>query len=181
MSHTLGNHSLKVDQTAIPVNNNFLLISNINIPEFYLDDTLPQILQRVHQFIIHNYGPDLNIQFQITATYTLINAENNQSRLWTGSFFPAGTDRASITQFRSFGPDFIPFCSRHLQRDHIINTLQWADYSSLWRFETLQSVIINIQALVHPNHHVIRSRQLYMPVGDARRRRRRTHVTFLLP
>ena len=178
----LGVDVLKVDQTAIPTDNsNYILISNINIPQNYLDNLQP-ILERVRQFIQNEYYIGASIEYQFTATYTLRHTETGELRHWVGSFFPSGNNRASLSNFRQFGFDFIPHALNCLQRQNIINNLQWQGLNSKWVFDRLESIIVNVQAIVPIHYHVLRHRQLLGGANAAaQRRHRRNHVTFHLP
>ena len=75
-------NNLKVDQTAIPVGKNYVLISNINIPKDYLEpDLIQDIIDRVDYFIKRDYLDSRNsIYFEITATYRLRHASLMSAR-----------------------------------------------------------------------------------------------------
>ena len=177
MSYTLGHQHLKVDQTAVPLGNHFLLITNINIPERNLDQ-LDTLIPRIQDFIYQEYTNTIPVEYQLTATYTLVHNQTQQTRFWAGSFFPSGNDKASITQFRRFDPDFVSYCNRYLQKESVINTLKWSRFESAWEFSTLNSVVINVQARVDRHHATLQLRQLHNPNN---RRYKRGHITFLLP
>ena len=179
MNQTLGSHHLKVDQTVLPLQNNFyLLVSNINIPERFIDQVQP-ILGRIVQFISNDYGNATpSIDYQLTASYTLRNTNTGELRTWTGSFYPTGNDRACITPFRTYNSNFIANVSLDLQRQNIFNKLQFNQLDSAWKFESLISIIINVQAKITHNHHVFFSKRHF---ANYQRRRKRSHLTFHLP
>ena len=179
MNQTLGSHHLKVDQTVLPLHNNFfLLVSNINIPERFIGQVRP-ILDRIVQFITNDYGNAASsIDYQLTASYTLRNTNTGELRTWTGSFYPTGNDRASITPFRTYRPNFVHTVSQDLQWHNITNKLQFNQLDSVWKFESLISVIVNFQGKIAHNHHVFHTKRHW---ANNRRRRKRTHLTFHLP
>jgi len=177
---------LKVDATAVSSENNtFVLIYNFNIPERYFSEreddqdserALRQVLERVRQCIVDEYSNISDIYYQFTATYHLVHIETGETRFFCGNFFPRGNTAASLTDFRLFVPDFVPFALQRLVRRRIVAHLRWADLHSKWQFESLASVIVNVQAVIPSDHNVFNRRRLY-----AARQRRRAHTVFELP
>lgn len=175
----LGIDSLKVDETALPARGNFILLANINVPVRYLENAdTRQTFERVRNFIISEYRNVEDIQYQFTAAYELRNTKTGHIRIFTGTFHPAGNFSASITDFRRFGADFVDHALERLTLRNIYAKLDFFDLETEWAVHRIRSVIVNVQAIVEPNHGPIIRRNIH----HARNRRRsRAHVAFYLP
>ncbi len=181
----LSIHSLKVDCTALPNDtrnrSQYLIVQNVNIPEGMVYDPIefPTVLQRVQDYLTAEFSrPQLiPVYFQITAAYNLVHKTTGATRLWTGSFFPRGNSVASLTSFVKFVPEeFVHYVTRLTSRELIEDKFTWTDQDSSWQFDGLVSIIINTQANVSPTFPILTERGLIQ-----HGRRKRAHVSFLLP
>lgn len=169
---------LKVDQTAILHENSYLLISNINIPVRFLN-TLENngVLHRIIDFINQDYINIQNIYYHVTATYILKNSQSGATRQWSGSFSPAGNVLNAIQPFRLYSLASITNLPTVCNVNSTEAILRTSNLETVWKFESLTSIILNVQALVPINHPTLLFRDLvYTNHG-----RRRVHNTFPLP
>jgi hypothetical protein len=169
---------LTVDCTAyravqLNYNDRLTVEYNINIPAFVIHnpDLRRNALERVRVLLETDFNPTDTIDYQITGTYVLRNTENNDTREWVGSFY-AGLHNPAVLQ------DFQLFNSRSFVNT-VHNLLETVDEQLLyngrdtkWEFDSLQSIIINVQSTVAEGHRVIRERQLQQ--GTRRRKFRQT-------
>ncbi len=147
--------SLKVDQAIGIVNNErYLLLTNVNIPEEYLQiDILPQVLSRIQNLITRMYL-SFDVEYEISATYDLLIGETGQTRRWTGSFVPRLEFIPCIKNCSTFNEQ--TFVRENtlilINRQGIIQKLTGPGITSGFKFFNLQSVIFNIQGIV-PKYH----------------------------
>lgn len=172
-------HQLKVNQTALPLSNHYLLVSNINIPANYLYNNFDEILNRVQQFIVQDYTNIPNIQFQVCATYELVNRINGQTRSWTGSFNPRGNVLNSLNQFQVFGPNFSVTVREACSEDNIYQKLRLFHMDTNWVFQQLTSIYITVQGIAEAHHPTILQKSL--ATCKKHGKTRRSAVDFYLP
>ena len=168
--------NLKVDQTAILSGQNFILISNINIPVQYLDDGLEDVINRVDYFIKKDYtNSTSSIYFEISATYRLKNKETGAERSWLGSFAPRfGPSLLDNTRFDN---SFKPLALRILNKEEVIAKLTtFNNLESDWVFDELFSVIIHVTSIVPKEYPVLYQRNLFHGKKTTRK-----VATFQLP
>ena len=168
---------LKVDQTALTVDSEgTLFISNINIPDRYLDNIRP-VLERVFAFLQRDYLGAPVVRYQLTAAYELVHKQTGALRHWSGSFMPKDQNLSSIDTFHILGPNFVnrlaPLCDRFSITEKLL--LNGAD--TTWQFHALRSLVITVQALVEPEYHTLAIRNL----KTSRNGHTRNHVTLPLP
>lgn len=167
---------LKVDQTLLHFGNNYLLISNINIPfaEFH---QLDAILDRIQLFIQTDYvGLIANIQYQVCATYELQNIHTGEVRLWTGSFNPRGNLLNVLSPFRQYqATTFKTIVTQACSPNNVYNRLRFYHTTTEWVFSRLTSAIVSVQAQIPPLHSTIERRNL---LGGRHGRHTRVHLTF---
>ena len=170
-------NNLKVDQTAIPVGKNYVLISNINIPKDYLEpDLIQDIIDRVDYFIKRDYLDSRNsIYFEITATYRLRHATAGTTKMWVGSFSPKFGP--SILENTVFDNTFKTIVARLLTLENVVASLMSARHlESDWVFDELFSVIIHVSSIVFKEYPVLYQRNLFHG-----KRRSRKVATLQLP
>jgi len=169
---------LKVDQTALLHNNSYLLISNINIPSHFINQLANNgVLQMVINFIDNDYTNVQNIYYQVTATYTLRHSQSGATKQWTGSFSPAGNVLNAIQPFQLYTLESIRNLPLVCNVNATETILRTSNLETLWKFESLTSIILNVQALVPFNHPTLLNRDL-VHTGYGRRR---VHISFPLP
>lgn len=156
---------LKVDQTAIfPSNNNqkTILITNINVPERYLNNLDP-ILTRIDNFLKETYATLNTVYFEISATYKLVHRESGAERDWVGSYNPRFGPLLHETSI--FDITFQNTCRRILgNRENIEERLRnFNDLTSEWVFDSLYSIIIHASGFVPRDYHVLYLRNLQGP------------------
>jgi len=167
----MNNHAsrsvLKVDTTCLKVDQDFyLIIYNINIPQFYLDDRgeLTQVLNRIKQLLIQDFGT-LNVLYQISASYILRHSESGETKTWTGSFFARNNTLGVIADFQQFNAATFVIQSLN-QLVNVEQKLRANGFDTKWKFDQLLSVIFNVQCRKQTNNAVDR--------------RHRDHRTFSL-
>lgn len=175
---SLNIHELKVDQTALPIREHFILVSNINIPETYLHQEFDAVLERVQQFIVEDYINTNSVQFQVCATYDLRHSHSGQTKTWTGSFNPRGNQTNALNQFQLFTPEFIASVKVACSDENIYEKLRIFYVDTNWVFDRLLSIYITVQAVVSIHHPTIIKRSL----GSIKNgKTRRAKTTFYLP
>jgi len=173
----LGVQDLKVDQTAFSVDLQTLFVTNVNIPDRYLDNVEP-VLQRVYNFINAEYLRVDNIQYKLTATYLLKNKDTQEIRQWAGSFMPSKENLSHIHDFTRLTFDFVNVVTPLCDRNSISVRLALHNVDTKWEFEKLTSIVINFQAQVSNDFTVLSRRNLTL---TRRHGRRRNHASFPLP
>ena len=179
---------LKVDQTVLHFgndnngnNNNFLLVSNINIPADRLtQDHLPNVLQRAHNFVLRDYVgiPHSKIHYQVCASYDLRNTATGEIRHWSGSFNPRGNRLNVLSDFQTFSTaTFVQSVARACDPNNIFDKLRFFHVQTSWVFDRLNSAIITIQARIGSFHPTIENKGLLHVVNGYHQR---VHISFLL-
>jgi hypothetical protein len=152
----------------------YLVEYNINIPAFvvYNREERWNALERIRVLLETDFNPTDEIDYQITGTYVLRNTENNDTREWVGSFYAGLHNPAIIQDFQLF--DRNSFVNTvHLSLENVDEKLLYNGRDTKWEFESLQSVIINVQTTVFKTHRVLVDRRL-------QGRRRKFRQTFEL-
>ncbi len=139
----------------------FVIQYNINIPAEVVQDPIRRLdaLERARNLIESDFGLDETIDYQITGTYELRNVDTNVVRTWVGSFY-AGINNPSIIQdFQLFdGNSFVNTVWPTLEN---VNTqLLFNGRDSKWKFDRLQSIILNVQCTVDKTHRILSNRGL---------------------
>lgn len=169
---------LKVDQTVLYFEDNYLLVSNINIPEPDFAQ-LDNVLDRVQHFISEDYNNLDNIYYQVCATYDLRNTATGELRHWNGSFNPRGNRQNVLRNFQQYV--VLLFKNQVIQAclpENIYNCLRFYHVETSWVFHQLTSAIISVQSEIDALHPTIERRNL---LNVRNGRFRRVHLTFLLP
>lgn len=169
---------LKVDQTTLSLDTSVIFISNINIPERYIDEVRP-VLERIYAFVSRDYHGIEDIQYQLSATYTLKNKFDGELRLWSGSFVPQhiDSDLSRIDTFHLFGPNFVDRLEQVCDRHSITVKLLLHNVDTKWEFDSLTGLVINVQARVPRGFETLVIRDL----NSVRHGHSKRHVTFPLP
>jgi len=163
-------NSIQTDQSK-----DFYLVEyNINIPAFAVHDpgSRRDALERIRVLLETDFNPTDVIDFQITGTYVLRNTENQDTREWVGSFYAGLHNPAIIQEFQVFdSQSFVN--SVFLLLENVDEILLYNGRDTKWEFESLQSVILNVQSTVYKTHRVLSDRNM-------RGRRRKFRQTFEL-
>ena len=168
---------LKVDQTTLSLETSVIFLSNVNIPERYIDRLRP-VLERISAFVNRDYEGIEDIRYQLTATYTIRNKLDGEVRQWTGSFLPRGNNNLStIDSFHPFGPDFVDRLEQVCDRQSIIAKLLLNNADTKWEFDSLTGLVLNVQAQVPRGFNTLIRRDL----NSVRHGHATRHVTFPLP
>lgn len=170
----------------IGTNGDIIFISNINIPEMYLDTPdMPAIIQRIRDFILDDYSTVQNVSFQVCASYNLIHTETGAIRYFHGSFMPGANKTNSLLDFKYFGPDFSNQLTDICQRDICEFILKNYNLDTSYVFHSLVSIIISIQARVKISHTKLLQKGFVRQTGNKYRIKnakvRRVQKTFPLP
>ena len=173
----LGVEHLKVDQTSLNLDNYQIFVTNINIPERYLNQVRP-ILQRADNFILNEYEGAGRVFYQLVATYYLKHSDTGHLRHWGGSFLPKEINLSSIDSFHAFGPNFVNRLELLCNKETLSEKLSLHNIDTEWEFHSLTSVVINVQAKVPDNFTTLVRRNLREPRHG---RHKRVHNTIPLP
>lgn len=181
-----GVNTLKVDQACLKLPNKAIFISNINIPDQYLDSPeLPNVVQRIQQFIASDYIGVPNVQFQVCASYKLVHTTSGATRHFHGSFMPGGNQSNVLLTFRPVTETFRDEILEVCQRQIVQFTLLHYNVDTNWVFDSLTSIIISVQALMPLSHTTLFNRGFVGRSGHGFRRNatklRRHQTTFPLP
>ena len=166
----------KVDQTAVSVESGTIFISNIKIPEHYLDNVRP-VLERVSAFLLREYLGVPLVKYNVTVTYNLKHQESGTLVQKSGSFLPRECNLRSIDMFYFLGPNFVtrlaPLCDSLSITKKLLPNRGERD----WYFHSLTGLVITVQALVKPTYHTLIKRNL----KTRRNGGTMDHITFPLP
>lgn len=170
-------HELKVDQSSFPIENTVLFVTNVNIPQRFIDNALP-IIDRIKTFLDAEYVNIERVRYQVIATYQLINNVNGEVRQWSGSFMPGRNHPNSLQDFKHFDQDFVPQVLGLCDKNLIIAKIKYWNVNTKWQFHQLTSIVINVQGITTITNRILIHRNL----NHVRRRRGfRNHTTFYLP
>ncbi len=158
---------------AVPLDHNDRLTVeyNINIPSFVVHnpDLRRNALERVRVLLETDFNPTEPIDYQLTGTYVLRNTENNDTREWVGSFYAGLHNLAVLQDFQLFNSgSFVN--TVHNLLETVDEQLLYNGRDTKWEFDSLQSIIINVQSTIVERHQIIRARRL----GGRRRKFRQT-------
>ena len=138
-----------------------LVIYNITFPADVVNDVVlrQSHLERTNRLIVRDFGAAAVVIFQVTGSYTLVH-NSGATQLWRGSFYThVDNNPSQIQSFRKFeSGTFTQSCFELLGRAEEILRRNGED--SDWTFESLHSVIFNVQVKLRKNHAVIRERQM---------------------
>jgi|688.fasta_scaffold05428_20 hypothetical protein len=155
--------------------NYFVIQYNINIPAAVVNNPIGRLeaLERARVLIESDFGLNETVDYQITGTYELKNVDTNMVREWVGNFY-AGLNNPSIIQdFQLFeGFSFVNTVWPLLE--NVGAKLLFNGRDSKWKFERLQSIILNVQSTVYENHPLLQKRKLLQG-------KRKFHRSFDLP
>jgi hypothetical protein len=102
----------------------------------------------------------------------LQNTENNDTREWVGPFYAGRHNPALLQDFQLFDRhSFVNIV--HILLETVDKQFLYNGRDTKWEFDSLQSIIINVQSTVVKGHRVIRERRL-----EQGRRRRKFRQTF---
>ena len=177
-----SNQHIKVDITSVDAtDSSYLLLLNFNLPKTVVEDNVPlsqaQVLNDIVAYLEKHFS-NLNIYYQISASYNLTSKKTGDKRLFTGSFCPSSANQASLS-----GPVFITYSRDNFSvqvqscttGENIFNCLQWpSDENSDWEFSDLVSVIINCQVIVKSSHLFLKQQSLLVSRNKRHGRRRVT-------
>jgi hypothetical protein len=181
MNQQATREQLKVDSIAIQQREeghgiSYLVIYNINIPAaiIYNDQERRNVLERARRLLMNDFG-NLDIRYQVTASYYLRNSITGAQQTWTGSFFARHNSLAQLSGFRAFDNDsFVQTTFQATQGQDVEANLRWNTLDTAWKFEALLSIIINVQCSVPTGHKTVARRNLSVKTFKNRQ-------TFALP
>lgn len=144
-------------------NTNFcILIYNITFPAGVVGDPNTRLahLERANRLISNDFGPNAVVFYQVTGAYTLVHRTTGAVQQWTGSFYThVANNPSQIQGFRQFDPEtFTQTSFQLLNNVEAILASNGAD--SAWAFESLSSVIFNVQAKINKNNEIVRTRNI---------------------
>jgi hypothetical protein len=116
-------------------------------------------LEGVRVLLETNFNATDQVEYQITRTYIMCNTENNDTQERMGSFY-AGLRNPAITQdFQLFNRQL--FVNRvHILLENVNEQLLYNGRDTKWEFESLQSVVINVQSTIFRTHQILRDQNL---------------------
>ena len=152
-----------VHYTAYPYSSNkslCILIYNITLPARVVDDPDARLahLERANRWISDDYG-QVDVVYQVTGSY-ILRHENGATQEWTGSFYTHARDNPSQIQgFRRFESDTFTQSSFELL-NHTEAILIENGMDSSWHFESLVSIIFNVQGKIRKDSDIIQIRDI---------------------
>lgn len=171
-------HQLKVDQSAIPYQDQYLLLTHVNIPEDLLFNDIENTLNRVQTFIVQEYNAIDNVLYQVCATYELKNTKTNAIKVWTGSFNPRNNALNALNDFTKFDASFKRVVRETCHPDTIFARFRSMQGETSWVFQRIISFFFSFQAILDNQHPTLRHRRLLVYHGEKVNRKRNT---FHLP
>lgn len=159
----------RVDQSTVYYTNylyrnpNFhLILYNISIPASAVNVSADRLfhLEAIRNLINTDFGPNLQIVYQVTAAYSLIHSDTNDRYEWTGSFQTTFENNpGQIQGFQLYNEQ--TFVNQNFQ---LLNDAEQIlidnGEDSKWSFETLRAVIFNFQVQVPIHHGILRERNI---------------------
>lgn len=159
----------KASQTVFSISKTeYILVTNINIPPVFFNK--PNLIQLLVDFVKREYLADFErAVFELSAAYTLKHDTSGHTRTWVGSFSPKQAFALTpILLFeRAFEETLLPF----LDAAYASQTCGNLVGESVWKFDSLISLIVNVQAPVSIHHLTVARRGLAN--NDGRRSWRR--------
>lgn len=152
----------------------YVVVYNINIPALVVNDPAARqnALERVKMLLEEDFY-NVQVDYQLTGTYWLVNSETGERKEWVGDFYSGLHNAAVIEEFQFFNKNtFVDTVFNILE--NVEEKLLWNGRSTKWKFERLQSIIINAQCVVPENHRVLYKRQMG-------KRKKKFRNTFVLP
>lgn len=178
---------LKVDQLLSHVQSGHttlcILLTNVNVPEIYFRhpyEELPNIVRRIKNLIINCYDNIAEVTYEITASYTLINSQTNRLHVWTGSFNSRFLTIPSLQDEQRVTEDFEQQAINLLSDRNFIDTRlsRVSDKDTKHKYQSLVSIIFNIEGIVDNNSAKIINLNLNHPRNG---RHKSKQITYILP
>ena len=172
MAQLLTRNDLKVDATYLDGSeqNSFLILYNVNVPSRLIFGDPANVAEQVKRFLDVEFPPPCTIYFQLTATYYIVNKQTGFERLWSGSFSPRQNLAARLLPFQNY--DNASFVNKFVNAcDNVQEKLTWFGRETVWEFDRLESVIVNVQTTAQHGHPALAGHNL----------RKQKFVTFQLP
>lgn len=180
---------IQVDFTAVPQDGGFLTIINFTMDTIYIqtEQELTECCLIISNYIDGQFDHyQDNISLQVTASYYLRNTENDDRKLFTGSFFTTGNDFNVLS-----GQFFFPYRPETFLRELLLyanperaaNLLTNQGLNTKWEFDVLDAVILNAQVKLPQQHNFIRLNKLDSVIGAANNhgsKRRRRHIRLTI-
>ena len=162
---------INVHQSIVSHENSYIFATNIAIPTISFQTA--NLTQRIQDFVNFEYSDEIEVYFEITARYTLVNTKDGTIRKCNSP--EQHVVLSPVAVFRdAFSQAFAPLLdNRHLSRQflHLIPNAHWA-------LEEVESLIVNITAVVPSNYHRLADKGL---VNQEGRRVKNKTENFVLP
>ena len=158
---------IDVHQTTLAYENSYIFVTNIKIPTVSFQTV--NLTQRIEHFVNFEYSENLEVYFEITASYTLVHTENGSLRKWVGSFSPL--QNFSLTQLALFRERFNQTIEPLLDIRHLSRQIQHLIPNTHWALEEVESLIVNVSAVVPSNYYRLIERGLINQYGRRGRRK----------
>lgn len=175
----LEHERFKLDGAAIPIvrfQHQRIIVYNFNLPIALSQniDAITRVKQQIEADLPAGaIGAITPAYFQITAVYTIVHEGTNEIRLWLGSFNPRARDLSQVTAFRPFDANtFVDYCVLNGDPDRVRNKLTALvnGRRSVWKLDTIISLIISVQATVSLEHPIFIHRPSLAHQAHQRRR-----------
>lgn len=165
---------IQVYQTTLANEESYIFVSNIKVPTPSFGSA--NLLERIKRFVNFEYTLDTVPYFEITASYTLVHAGSGAVRKWVGSFSPQ--QNFSLTPVTPFRENFDPAFEQLLNLPYLTRQLGNLLPNTSWSLHEVESLIVNVSAIVPPTYPKLLARGLVNQYG---RRGKRKIKTFNLP
>ena len=139
-----------------------IIVYNAQLPVGVVRDERLRLahLDRLNQLLVNDFGAGTDIFYQVTGCFTLVNRVTGARQTWTGSFFTNLIFNPSLIQsFRRFDSETFTRSSFELlgRAEDILRT---NGNNSDWTFESLKTVVFNIQTKKRKNDALVARRNL---------------------
>lgn len=175
LSTILAMAQIRVFQTTLSNGNGYIFVTNVDIPSVLFRNL--DVLQRVRALVDSEYDdPTLEVYFEVSSTYTLINSETGSTRRWVGSFSPQ--ESYALTPELLFRHHFEPTVGPLLDLAALLRQLQLLVPDTTWEIDEIHSLIIHVSAQVPADYPRLYFRGLLSQHGSRTGRRIKE---FVLP
>jgi hypothetical protein len=150
-----------------------ILVYNINIPAYLSHEERTVAVARA-QALLESDFRNTDVQYQVTASYFLRHTHTDFERFWNGSFYARGNSPAQLSGFERFNSLTFATNVQRAMRD-AERKLTYTGLDTVWKFDRLNSIILNVQSKIRANHPVFGKRGLHDIMG------RKLQISFALP
>lgn len=158
---------IDVYQTTLAYENSYIFVSNIHLPPVTFQ--MVNLTQRIEDFVNAEYSENIEVHFELTASYTLVHTESGTIRKWVGSFSPQ--QNFALTPLALFRETFHQTAAPLLDIGNLSRQIDQLIPNTVWALHEVESLIVNVSAVVPANYHRLLERGLLNQYGRRGRRK----------